>query len=314
MIVDIGIIMQTLGQPMTKKFNTAGRLFTFGASNTQYYWPTWADIIGTSWKEFENWGRQGTGNLYIFNSIIECDARNNFNENDTVVIYWSPIARLDYYQYNDWGTVTNKFPTKNQPEYPASCVKGYEIITYAYIRAINNLLKSKKVEFNMWEPDGVTDTEVKKFYCSDIDRLEKISHKNKQSLMNSPKTLKDSMFSIFEDTAIDLQKKLYVRLSGPSWPPLEDILNNSYSATSAIQIEIDEFLKILENDKNVNALKFKHDLHYGPMGHLKVLKSSDYFKDFEIPDATIQWVKELDQKLTLGEKITFNPNMPKDRF
>jgi hypothetical protein len=300
---------------MTKKFNTTGRLFTFGTSNTQYYWPTWADIVGTCWKEFENWGRLGTGNLYIFNSIIECDARNNFNENDTVLIRWAPISRIDYYQYNNWGTILNKFPTKNQPDYPASCAKGYEIITYAYIRAINNFLKLKKVEFNMWSPESNhQDSEIIKFYSSDIDRLESLSRMNKYSLMHSPKTLKESMFSIFEDTAIDLQKKLYIRLSGPSWPPLEDILNNSYSATPAIQIEIDEFLKILENDKKINSLNFKHDLHPSPLGFLKLIQISDYLKDLTIPDATIQWVKELDQKLTHGEKITFNPNIPKHRL
>jgi len=298
---------------MTKKFNTAGRLFTFGSSDTRYYWPTWADIIGTCWNTFENWGKIGVGNLYIFNSIIECDARNNFNENDTIIIHWAPIARIDYYQYNDWGTVINKFPTKNQPDYPASCIKGYEIINYAYIRAIDVFLKSKKVEFNMWRPAG-SETEITKFYSSGIDNLEEIKFITKHSIQNTPKNLKESMFAMFKDDVNNLQKKLYNRLAGPSWPPLEDILNNSYSATTAIQIEIDEFLKILEDDKNVNSLKFKHDLHPGPLGFLELLKSSDYFKDLEIPDTTIQWVKDLDQKLNQGEKINFKPNIPKDRL
>ena len=93
----------------------------------------------------------------------------------------------------------------------------------------------------MWEPDGVTGTEVIKFYCSDIDRLEKIPNKNKQSLMQSPKTLKESMFSIFEDTAIDLQKKLEVNLGLK-----EGILNN---------IELDEKIVLKKEILNYNYIK-----------------------------------------------------------
>ena len=46
------------------------RLFTFGCSVTEFIWPTWADILGREFDYYENWGRVGAGNLYIFNSII----------------------------------------------------------------------------------------------------------------------------------------------------------------------------------------------------------------------------------------------------
>ena len=35
------------------------RLFTFGCSFTQYWWPTWADILGYQHDFYENWGRCG---------------------------------------------------------------------------------------------------------------------------------------------------------------------------------------------------------------------------------------------------------------
>lgn len=298
---------------MTKKFNTSGRLFTFGHSCTQYYWPTWADIVGTCWQEFENWGRLGVGNLYIFNAIVECDARNNFNENDTVLIRWAPISRLDYYQYNDWGVVSKKFPTENQPDYPASCPRGYTIITCSYIRAIDSFLKTKKVEFKMWNPLGMRDSEITKFYLSGLDTAQ-VPLADVQKLGMASKSLKTSMFSFFDDRVNDLQKKLYNRLSGPSWPSLKDILKDSYTVTPAIQTEINEFLKILENDKKINSLNFKNDHHPGPLGHLHLIKYQDYFKDLTIPDATIQWITEMDQKLTRGEKIIFDSHLPKNRL
>ena len=310
-----GTMQLTPGRNMTKKFNTSGRLFTFGASETRYHWPTYADIIGTCWKEFENWGKSGAGNQYIFNSIIECDARNNFNENDTILVLWAPPPRIDYYQYNDWGTVHHKFPIKDQPDYPASCSRGYEIITYAYIQAIDVFLKSKKVEFKMWKPYGPT-SEITEFYSSVFADLEKLKFRTKESMKSTPRALFNSsvFLALFEDTVNDLQKKLYKKLSGPSWPPLEDILNNSYTATSAIQLEIDEFLKILENDKKIKALEFKNDSHPGPLGYLELIQSSDYLKDLPIPDATIQWVTEVEQKLRSGEKINFTPKIPKHRL
>ena len=46
------------------------RAFVFGCSFTQYYWPTWADILGREFNKFENWGQCGGGNQFIFNSGI----------------------------------------------------------------------------------------------------------------------------------------------------------------------------------------------------------------------------------------------------
>ena len=53
------------------------RLFTFGCSFTSYHWPTWADILGREYDYFENWGRSGGSNQFIFNSLIEAKRLNN---------------------------------------------------------------------------------------------------------------------------------------------------------------------------------------------------------------------------------------------
>ena len=46
------------------------RIFAFGCSLTQYFYPTWADILIHHYKSEgttigENWGRSGAGNQYI---------------------------------------------------------------------------------------------------------------------------------------------------------------------------------------------------------------------------------------------------------
>ena len=83
------------------------RLFTFGCSFTKYYWPTWADAIADNFSEFQNWGRPGAGNLFISNSVAECNARNDINSTDTVIVMWSGFTRLDYYSDNGWCCVSS---------------------------------------------------------------------------------------------------------------------------------------------------------------------------------------------------------------
>jgi hypothetical protein len=55
------------------------RLFAFGYSFTAYHYPTWADIAGTAFDTFENWGKPSSGNNYILNSLIECTLTNQLN-------------------------------------------------------------------------------------------------------------------------------------------------------------------------------------------------------------------------------------------
>jgi len=86
-----------------------GRLFTFGCSFTNYWWPTWADIMHSQYHG-ENWGMPGGGNKFIFESLIECMVTNNINKDDTVIIMWSSWSREDRYINGFWylyGTVYN---------------------------------------------------------------------------------------------------------------------------------------------------------------------------------------------------------------
>lgn len=78
------------------------RFFAFGCSFTNYIWPTWADIIGQQIDHYENWGKGGAGNQFIFNSLIECNRRHILNKDDLVIIMWTSCSREDRYVDNEW--------------------------------------------------------------------------------------------------------------------------------------------------------------------------------------------------------------------
>lgn len=83
------------------------RFFAFGCSFTNYKWPTWADIIGKDVEVYVNWATQGAGNYFIFNSVMEADARYNFTKDDLVIIFWSIKEREDRYLGDTWVHVSS---------------------------------------------------------------------------------------------------------------------------------------------------------------------------------------------------------------
>lgn len=285
---------------MNEQFTTSGRLYTFGCSMTQYRWPTWADIVGTCWNKFENWGRPGAGNQYIFNKVIECNARNNFNSNDTVLIMWSGISRIDYYQYNAWGHLHSMYPDKNKLDYPVCCPDGYEILSFAYMQAIEEFLKSKKVTFKMmtWH-SYKSSSDAYNVYSHTIKNIDVISFDKKQTFV------KNNQVEL-------LTRELYNRLCGPDWPSLIDIQNNSYHTTLEIQSEINEFLELLKQDKRLNILTNERDTHPTPLAHLKTVQNT--FKNLTISNNTIKWIEDIDQQLLDGKIISFNANLPTYRL
>jgi len=87
------------------------RLFTFGCSFTKYKWPTWADIIGQSFEYYENWGMPGIGNRLISNKLVECHHINNITKDDVVLVMFTSIPRIDFYNDRHWSGAGNIFNT-----------------------------------------------------------------------------------------------------------------------------------------------------------------------------------------------------------
>ena len=126
------------------------RFFAFGCSYTNYVWPTWADIIGQDIPIYLNWGNPGAGNHFIFNSIVEADARYNFNKDDLVIVMWTYKEREDRYNNSMWMHDTTRTQEKT---YGAQWFKkfgddlrGFLIRDLGYIAGIQETIKKSNWE------------------------------------------------------------------------------------------------------------------------------------------------------------------------
>jgi ACT domain-containing protein len=89
------------------------RLFTFGCSHTQYRWPSWANILGLSFKEFYNLGRPGSGIFYMVYQFVYANEHFKFRRDDTLIFMLSDEARIDFVKENDWLVAGLAFNSKH---------------------------------------------------------------------------------------------------------------------------------------------------------------------------------------------------------
>ena len=279
--------------------NTSGRLFCFGCSMTQYYWPTWADIAGTFWNKFENWGEIGAGNQFIFNSVIECDLKNKLDSNDTVVIMWSNPERHDSFNVNRWSHIPQVLDNKNLL---AHCLDGYWLQTFSYIYAIDQLLTHRKIPYIMtsWIDYKQLDSKFHSMFENLISKIQYIKLSQK-----SNKVVKT-------DNVEKLYTELYNAVSGPDWPSLENIINNQYTTTPQIEKEIKAFWDHLKNDNRFTlASKTQLDSHPLPSEHLAIAKK--VFPELSWNHELDHWAQDLDSKIKNGHSIKFDKNLS-DRY
>lgn len=123
------------------------RVFIFGCSFTNYFWPTWANIITfeTPQAEIFNFGQPGGGNLFISERVVAANTKYRFNEEDLVLIMWSTFFREDRYIKNGWNTPGNIYSQdfyddKFIEKY--TCVKGFVVRDLALISLVKNLLEN----------------------------------------------------------------------------------------------------------------------------------------------------------------------------
>lgn len=121
------------------------RLFVFGCSFTQYAWPTWGDLLGNHFDYTENWAWPGLGNRAIAERIAECHARNNFNENDTVVVQWSSHVRHDWFRTDDpdargWQTKGSIFNYLNEDTFDRKWIETFWDERAYFMHNMNHML------------------------------------------------------------------------------------------------------------------------------------------------------------------------------
>lgn len=173
---------------MNKNFNDYDRVFAFGCSCTNYFWPTWADIIGKQAKEYYNYGRSGAGNLYISNSIVEANIRHNITENDLVLVMWTTISREDRYIKTDWVTPGNIYTQDTFSKefvYKFADNRFYLMRDLGFIAMADTYIKKLNCDYKVFTMSPLVETQIKsgdviiddwhsditKFYKSVIDEL-----------------------------------------------------------------------------------------------------------------------------------------------
>ena len=92
------------------------RLFTIGCSFTEYFYPTWANVLSKSMPdaEFYNLGLSGTSNPFIANRLVEANLKFKLCETDLVIIMWTTTCRETHYARGCWFNPGNIF---SQSEY-----------------------------------------------------------------------------------------------------------------------------------------------------------------------------------------------------
>lgn len=81
------------------------RVFCFGCSFTNWYWPTWAKILEQHLQDYEvyNLGFRGISNQGIAYTVTLADEKYKFTDDDIIIIVWSSVDRIDYYFSNEHG-------------------------------------------------------------------------------------------------------------------------------------------------------------------------------------------------------------------
>lgn len=90
-------------------------IYALGCSYTQYFWPTWADII-IAGHGGANLGYSGFGNTAISNRAFHLTQRVNLQPTDTVIVAWSTVNREDRSKDGQWLGGGNVYNNKHYNE------------------------------------------------------------------------------------------------------------------------------------------------------------------------------------------------------
>jgi hypothetical protein len=93
------------------------RHFSFGCSFTNYYWPTWADVLQEEMPDagYVNTAKPGAGNSYILAKLSQAMRYYNIGEDDLVTIMWTTFYRQDSFKEGQWRTPGNIYTQNDIP-------------------------------------------------------------------------------------------------------------------------------------------------------------------------------------------------------
>ena len=277
------------------------RLFTFGCSFTNYKWPTWADILGSEFDQFENWGKSGAGNLFIFNSLIECSARNHLNSQDTVIVMCTNITREDRYVKNEWITPGNIY---TQNIYDDAFVKkfadvrGYAIRDFALIHSARTQLKHLGVKYiflSMVDMTSFDQYKVNKIAnCDDIFDL------YKESIIEIRPSVHEVVFNHDWWSRPFFNEKFYNIYAGADWPSYDEFKLNNFSSVPK---------HIIKEISKLGVTRV--DTHATPIEYLEYINK--VLPEYTISNKIKTWISEIDNRIRNEEdyKDIYTENKPK---
>lgn len=266
------------------------RLFAFGCSFTNYRWPTWADILARGFDYSENWGQNGAGNHFIFNSLIECINSNSISKNDTVIIMWSSIGREDRW-VNGKGWITPG-SIYNQNDYDDNFVKkwacptGYLIRDLAFVSAARKILDSIGCDWKFLSIVPLEYYDDSAGYDDEEFNIENRLHElYKQDIDMIRPSVYESVFNRDWDSRpgyveLDVVKRKYDILKGREWPSWTNLVSGNLSG---IKPQI-----VKELDDHFNRDFIRTDSHPTPAEHLLYL--TNVLPEYTISNDTVEWV------------------------
>lgn len=269
------------------------RLFTFGCSFTKYHYPTWADIVGSCFNEYQNWARGSAGNNFILSSLQECHARNNLTAADTVIILFAPLTRYDYYQFENWHHEVNAVHKLHSQDL-FSCPRGVTVQNYSWMSCVVEFLQSAQTNYQLFSWSYLEKNDVYSLYAKNLDQIIETRFYNK-AIYPLARTISEEV-------------KLKYRLhAGDDWPNLNEILNNNFKGVSeTILKEIKLFQKEYHHDRSVFGKDVDH--HPSPKSHLQWVKQ--YLPQYQIRQEMIDIVNELDHRIQNKVYYEYNSNEP----
>jgi hypothetical protein len=282
----------------------SGRLFTFGCSFTEYYWPTWADILGREFEYYENWGRLGAGNQYIFNSLSECHLQHHLTKNDTVIIMWSSPDREDRYINNMWQTPG---PLALETFYDKNFVskyydqRGYLIRDLTSINAAKDLLDFWGVKYELLSMIPFNNNLL---YQIDNDLLQLFKSVIQTIKISAYEILynqnwNSKKFQVDDRWYLNFLENKFNQCAGADWPSFSNFLANNIEGK--FRDEMEDFGLFQFKD-----FSFESDFHPTPIEHLIYLNT--VLPEFKINLETENWInnyKLLDD---------FNKHQPTNRL
>lgn len=123
------------------------RLFTFGCSYTSYCWPTWSEFLSVEFDEYQNWGISGIGNRAIAERVAEAHAKNQFTEDDTIIVQWSTHLRNDWWHMTSlperpgtWKTAGSIFNYMNAKLYDKKWINTFFFEPAFFMHTLNHIM------------------------------------------------------------------------------------------------------------------------------------------------------------------------------